>query len=72
MDYPDENFLVKPREVRVNSVPVLVAVGGIFIEYDQTNNPVKVTLELLPDEVVFRRAEKYQDGLGAEKTSVAK
>ena len=53
---PESSYLVKPKEVRVNGVPVLVAEGGISIEYDQKDEPVRVILELLPDEVIFRRA----------------
>lgn len=60
MPNPDKVPLVKPREVRVNGVPVMVAKDGLSIEYDDHREPVKVTLEIMPDQLIFRRAEPYR------------
>lgn len=57
MQDPEGNYLIKPREIRINGTPVCIAKDSLLIEYDQKDQPVRVSIEILPDELVFRRAD---------------
>lgn len=60
MHAPKHGRLIRPTEVRVNGIPVLVEKDSLNFDFGTNGAVVRVTMTILPEQVTFRRAEPYE------------